>query len=294
MSHPRRLRMKVIFSRKGFDSAAGGVPSPILPDGRLLSLPIPDKASEITYADIAAPGYFSIGDFVEQLAGIPRTHRAHLDPDLCASSLSRAEGWRPIFGQVGTAQRHLDNQGVGAGDVFLFFGVFRDVERAASGWQYVRGSRPVHVLFGWLQVAQRVAISEWPVTECAWALYHPHFARESDPTNVVYTAAERLTLPKQDGLGIAGAGVFDLFSPGLRLTAPESVRAGLWLLPEWFHPNGRGSTLTYHGDLCRWRKCSRGVELATVSRGQEFVLDCDDYPEAIEWLLGVLRLGQPR
>ncbi len=35
--------MKVILSRKGMDSTSGGIASPILPDGTLLSLPIPDK-----------------------------------------------------------------------------------------------------------------------------------------------------------------------------------------------------------------------------------------------------------
>jgi len=34
--------MKIILSRKGFDSKNGGIASPILPDGALLSLPIPD------------------------------------------------------------------------------------------------------------------------------------------------------------------------------------------------------------------------------------------------------------
>ncbi len=34
---------RVILSRKGVDSAAGGRPSPILPDGRLFSLPIPQR-----------------------------------------------------------------------------------------------------------------------------------------------------------------------------------------------------------------------------------------------------------
>jgi glycosyltransferase involved in cell wall biosynthesis len=32
--------MKVVFGRKGFDSSAGGAPSPII-DGKLISLPIP-------------------------------------------------------------------------------------------------------------------------------------------------------------------------------------------------------------------------------------------------------------
>jgi len=44
--------MKIIFSRKGFDSSTGGVPSPIFPDGKILSLPIPDKLSPIKYKDI--------------------------------------------------------------------------------------------------------------------------------------------------------------------------------------------------------------------------------------------------
>jgi len=44
--------MKVILSRKGFDSGTGGYPSPILPDGTLLSLPIPDATSDIKYSDI--------------------------------------------------------------------------------------------------------------------------------------------------------------------------------------------------------------------------------------------------
>lgn len=41
--------MKVILSRKGMDSEAGGIPSPILPDGTLLSLPIPDNTSGQKY-----------------------------------------------------------------------------------------------------------------------------------------------------------------------------------------------------------------------------------------------------
>ena len=41
--------MKVILSRKGFDSSYGGTASPILPDGTLLSLPIPSKAETVKY-----------------------------------------------------------------------------------------------------------------------------------------------------------------------------------------------------------------------------------------------------
>jgi hypothetical protein len=56
------------------------------------------------------------------------------------------------------------------------------------------------------------------------------------------------------------------------------------LLPEWFQPKQRGSVLTYHGDPSRWRRLKEGVMLNAASRGQEFVLNCDDYPEAVNWL----------
>ena len=36
--------MKVVFSRKGFDSGTGGCPSSIFPDQRMTSLPIPGSA----------------------------------------------------------------------------------------------------------------------------------------------------------------------------------------------------------------------------------------------------------
>lgn len=45
--------MKVILSGKGFDSSYGGQASPILPDGTLLSLPIPSYEL-IGYDDLFA------------------------------------------------------------------------------------------------------------------------------------------------------------------------------------------------------------------------------------------------
>jgi len=44
--------MKVILSRKGFDAQFGGQPSPVLPDGTLLSLPIPRENDIVTYGDL--------------------------------------------------------------------------------------------------------------------------------------------------------------------------------------------------------------------------------------------------
>jgi hypothetical protein len=279
--------MKIIFSRKGFDSASGGCASPVFPDGSLLSLPIPDATSGIRYGEIAGNHWLSVGDAVLQLAGIPSSHYAHLDPDLSPHSVPRRKKWRPIFGQVGAAESHLRNQGVGPGDIFLFFGLFRPVARTAPGWQYVRNSRSLHAIFGWLQIAERISVSSWPATE-SWALYHPHFHRAADPTNVVYVATEHLTLPSDECIRMSGAGVFSRLTPAGCLTAPESDRPSRWLLPKWLHPEGRCSSLTYHGDPSRWSKVDNGVLLDSVGRGQEFVLDAGHYPESIPWLVELL------
>ena len=49
--------MKIILSRKGFDSSSGGYCNPILPDGKtLLSLPIPGVSDySVKYKDLVFP-----------------------------------------------------------------------------------------------------------------------------------------------------------------------------------------------------------------------------------------------
>lgn len=56
-----------------------------------------------------------------------------------------------------------------------------------------------------------------------------------------------------------GAGAFPCFAPRLRFTAPDLAAPSMWLLPEWFHPEGRASALSYHGDLSRWWHTNGGV-----------------------------------
>lgn len=51
--------MKIILSRKGFDSANGGIVSPIFNNGTMLSLPIPSKdhkKDKIKYSDLVCNG----------------------------------------------------------------------------------------------------------------------------------------------------------------------------------------------------------------------------------------------
>jgi hypothetical protein len=167
--------------------------------------------------------------------------------------------------------------------LFLFFGLFRPVEKSNGRWRYARGSRPVHVLFGWLQIASRTTVSAWPHTE-RWAHYHPHFSRPTDPRNVIYDGLEQLTLPDSRSGRLAGAGVFETISSQRILTRPDSNQPSQWLLPTWFHPEARPSALSYHRNPTLWKRREECVLLSSVARGQEFVLDCHDYPEALDWV----------
>ncbi len=276
--------MKLILSRKGFDSASGGVPSPIFQDGRMLSLPIPDKQSVVTYGEIQYKGC-SIGPLVEQLSGgrITSKYLAHIDPDIVRGSLPRQRGWRPIFGQTDQAQGHLRKCKVGVGDLFLFYGLFRCVEKSNGVHHWVANSRPLHVLWGWLQIDEALLLGEATPTEYPWAEYHPHFHRGSDRNNVVYLARRYLETNRGADGDCPGAGVFPRFSRELQLTAPNANNTSTWELPGWFHPGEGRTPLTYHSALGRWGRNGSRTELRTVARGQEFVLDCDEYPEAINW-----------
>jgi hypothetical protein len=130
--------VRIILSRKGFDSASGGAPSPVI-GGKPLSLPIPTKRrSETSYRDLG------LGDLVEQVSRgrIAADHLCHEDPMFF--------GGRCLFGQCGAAQSHLRRQGVAFGDVFLFFGLFADEH---SGERH-------HRIYGYMRVDQIIEGAE--------------------------------------------------------------------------------------------------------------------------------------
>lgn len=278
--------MRIILSRKGFDSACGGVPSPIFPDGKLCTLPIPYPGSGIRYSQVKWNGT-DLGTLVEQLTQrrIQGDHEVHLDPDLNPLSVPRQPGWRGLFGQIKAAKTHLATEGVSAGDLFLFFGWFRRVDTLSGRLTYVRGAPQLHVLFGWLQVGSVETVAAFPEGDRQWADYHPHFRKPLASISALYVASDTLRLP---GLKVKlpGAGMFPAFKPALCPTAPSASRS-IWQLPRWFYPDGGKKALSCHSDPSRWQLNGDSVYLRTVSRGQEFVLDCDGYPESGEWLAGL-------
>ncbi|WP_237057309.1 hypothetical protein [Microbulbifer sediminum] len=289
--------MRLILSRKGFDSSAGGCPSPIFPDGSLYPLPIPDPLSTIPFNALEFAGE-NIGSLVEDLTR--RRHAgdegAHLDPDMYRDALARERGWRPLLGQTGAAQGHLRRRGVTGGDLFLYFGLFRPVEKAGGQWHFVKGSPARHILWGWMAVGRVAAVDELEGNTLGWARYHPHFNLGPDANNTLYISGDRAALPGQ-GQSLPGAGIFPRLDERLVLTHPGSSRPSAWRLPKCLYPEPGREPLTYHTNRWRWEPDKEDpatyCRLQSAARGQEFVLDIDQYPGATEWLAGLIRkLGE--
>ncbi len=282
--------MRIILSRKGFDSSSGGKPSPIFPDGRMVSLPIPDDQSPIKYTEVRLEGH-DFGHLVHDLTKgkICPVDGAHLDPDLVEASLPREEGWRPVFGQTDAAQGHLRNNNVQAGDLFLFFGVFQRISNVSGGYKWNPMSKPQHVIWGWLQIEEILNVDSLSDSSYSWSRYHPHFYRGKESNNTLYVAKDKLNL---SGFSepFPGAGVFPYVSEELILTDPEGSLTTQWRLPDWMYPREGAVPLTYHSKESRWARADGSVRLDSVARGQEFVLDASVFPESVDWIKGLLGL----
>lgn len=272
--------MRIVLSRKGVDSSAGGLASPIL-NGSLVSLPIPDHHSQIAYADLAF-GKVSLGKIVEDLSdgAVPSNQHVHLDPDILRSLYSRKPGWRPIFGQGQfAAESHLKTCGVTVGDLFLFFGWFREAELRGGKYRYRPDAPDLHMIYGWLQVGAVIPCTDRQLSDIPWARYHPHFR---GGYGTAYVASDKLDLGGNTR-DIPGGGQFAGYHECLRLTAPNSLSRRFWQLPGWFYPRNGCLPLTYHPKTSSFRRDGKYTILESAGRGQEFVLDSRDYPEAVSW-----------
>jgi hypothetical protein len=248
--------MKVILSRKGFDSKNGGRASPIMPDGTLLSLPIPhDSNVKYSYLRYGGDTYESI---ISQLGAKCGGGTCHLDPDIRPGVFNSPADWKPVFGQCGIPQKTLSKQGVKENDLFLFFGWFKQTERDAGGkLRYVRGAGDgKHIIYGYLQVGQMVTGQE----EIAKYHWHPH-ASMTDADNCLYIPSDRLSWDSSK----PGHGVFR-YDERLILTK-AGMSKSFWRLPDIpafsAQPSISGSYKdSWHDDYYR-----------AMSIGQEFVIE---------------------
>ena len=234
--------MKLVFSRKGFDSAAGGFPSPIV-NGVPVSLPIPARErSHTTYGDLG------LGGLVQWVTEgrLGAYSLCHCDPMF--------ESGRCAFGQAGAAQGHLAKNGVAAGDVFLFFGLFSNLD----------GGDRHHRIFGCLRVEEVLCLGAEPELAAqpgGFRIRHPHTIGQWPRNNCLYVGPGSRAVHASDAL---------------RLSVPGGP-VSRWRVPAWLRRTG----LTYHGREDRWES---GYALRTVARGQEFVADIGRDQEARRWV----------
>ena len=225
-----------------------------------------------------------MGSYGELVTDLSRGRHAsssycHLDPDIVLGCLPRRPGWRGALGQVSSAQGHLTKQNVGIGDVFIFWSLFRHVEKTER-WEFI--GAPDHRIWGWLQIGEVIhlghdgthALDRYP-----WLVAHPHTRPGWRANNVIYVASNHLTLGARI-MPFKGCGTL---KNGYRLSATESLPS-VWTIPAWLNPALGGPGMTYHS-LERWHQDGT---LRSTARGQEFVATLTTSHGAENWLIKLL------
>jgi len=261
---------KIILSRKGYDDQYGGKPSIILPDGKMLSFPIPilDKSDEKgLLSDQLTFGNKQLSDYFVELGHNRTNLKHHVDPDIYGLAGSWPMG---TFGQSGAALSHLRKEEVKKGDVFLFFGTFCFTYSEHGKLQYER-MHPFHAIFGYLVVDEIVTINKDSTNlSYEWLESHPHFQNrgigEYAKNNAIYIGRD--------------FGYFR-YSPVLQLTKP-GYHKSYWQLPLEF----KGIKLSYHNPS-EQRINGAFIEFSSVAKGQEFVLEKSDNMD--QWIGDVLK-----
>jgi hypothetical protein len=135
--------MKIILSRKGFDSANGGYPNIIDEEGNFIVFPILENENEI-YSDIKTKNGILYHDILTKRYPnnkIPKNQFCHCDPNLGNYFFGNEDiSFRASFGQVDSSQSHLEKN-IDIGDIFLFFSWFKDNEENDK-----------HIIYGYMQI----------------------------------------------------------------------------------------------------------------------------------------------
>ena len=218
--------MRIILSRKGFDSANGGIVSPIMEDGTLISFPIPsddkDKFDDLIYRGQPYSRILKDLNYKEN----PRYPNCHVDPDLTQERRKeQIDGWCPIFGQISSSAIYLmENVKVKENDLFLFFGNYHKVECIDGKYRYIKrtgdfySDNDLQIIWGYMQIGKIIKDPE----EQKKYNWHPHSIenRVKEKSNVMFMATDKLSFNEN----LPGAGVLT-FREDRVLTAKNCNKA---------------------------------------------------------------------
>lgn len=271
--------MKIILSRKGFDSANGEQPNPIMPDRSLLALPIPDKKyGNNTYASLEWDG-MSYYDIIRELKPNTKLNAedyCHLDPDLREGVKKRLPGWKPAFGQSDKALKHLQKNGVKEGDLFLFFGWFRQTERINGKLVYKRDAKDLHIIYAYMQIGEIIKPMDNPYD---WLKEHPHIGdkkQRNNDSDAIFLPSDILdALPSLSGY--KGCDVLTYRDDRVLTNIEKYTSRRYWKMPDCF----KKVNITYHPNP--WEN----GYFKSAGRGQEFVIDAT--PEIQEWAKQIIK-----
>ena len=260
----------LVISRKGFDATAGGRASPIFANGDIFSVPIPQKKQspsryrELQFNDMSGR---EILNFIGAKS-ISDDDFYHNDPLL--------SGQKGIFGQAGGSQGELENFGVGRGDLFLFFGWFK---------QYHKRGPDVHHLFGWLQIEKIIKGNNEILNFLSKnVLSHPHGTKDITQykNNTIYIASRNLTF-SENVKDLKGHGRFKKTAEELILTEKGKTRSK-WRFPQEYFSD----TKNLFRNRLKW-KDEKNCLLDCIGIGQEFILNAEDNPSVVDWASYLLR-----
>lgn len=303
---------KVVLSRKGFDSSAGGGYSPFDPEtGEYIVLPIPVGAEELKicnplkYEEVSIISNYLRGYPETNLKSLMETMRkkatlqtkgkkedseyAHFDPWLGHCPWLSGESNHSIgaFGQIGAAQQHLDKQGVKEGSLFLFFSRFTPIKDRRNKivpdmFSPEHLDKGLYFIYGWLKVKKVIKKYE-EIRDENRLSRHPHATQAyfdtEDPAvrkknNTIYIADE-LLFPDD---AIPGCGYFPTLSKDLLLTASDLAQAqkpGNWIPSRWRLPGFlyKKCLSVMNGKGCLCDDGSGSYLVETPRRWQEAVFD---------------------
>ena len=267
--------MKIVLSRKGFDSASGGCPSFII-GNKLVSLRIADEHTKLKYSSVEIYNY-NLGKLFEKSGIKPKLNgkeisTCHLDPDI----------EKGLFGQCSAAAQHLMNNNVEVGDLLLFFGWFRDFD--IKNYKFSKlDIAGKHCIYAYFKIGRILDLNKSAEKQEALKLSatHPHIAYDSNEynkTNLLYVAAPILTTNSK----IRGCGRLK-YSEQTTLTKPNENKS-IWQLPKCF----LNTNMTYHTNKNRWSELNNNFcQLKSACRGQEFIIN--ENKDIEKWAIELIR-----
>lgn len=304
--------MKLILSRKGFDSSAGHGYSPYDPKtGKYIVLPIPEdqkKAYGYTFEDLKLKKNYLEGMEARNLKDLIHDPKmgysskslkvvedsyAHYDPIIKRPPWLTSGPDFGAFGQSEAAAGHLRNHDVGEGSVFLFFSRFKPMKNQVHPLD-PRGAwtEGAYFIYGWLKVGKVITAENKHELPENVRKNHPHGSNydfENRTKNTLYLAADKLF----DDMDIPGCGYFPRLTDDLLLSSPEhKSRPSIWRVPSFLNEDHFRPTYLNVTDKLqdRWLLCPDNhgeCYVQATARGQEYVSKLEG--KSMEWMRSLFR-----